>query len=408
MRKVRKIEVPKKDTVRKLRVAAYCRVSTKYESQKSSIELQKDYYEGYIKAHPNWLFAGVYADYGSRVRIDKRTEFQKMIQKVVNGEMDCIITKSISRFSGNTVDMLQTIRLLKEKGVTVWFEKENIRSTDENIELVITIHTMLAQEEIRNMSENIQWGFKRRFEQGITLNNYKYFYGYDVINGELVINEQQAAVVRDIYEWYLQGMSLGQIKKRLEEKKIKTASGKDVWSKSVIQEMLCNEKYMGDCMLQKYFTEDYLSGKKAKNIGQRDKYYVHDSHEGIISKEKFLEVACEMNRRKNLAVKNDDEIVKKGRKYNPQNVLGNILECEECGAAFRRRTERGKVVYRCATRMEKGREACKESPTVGEEWIKEELGKRVCGGEYDEEVVRKKVDKGLVAKDGEVKIVFRD
>lgn len=408
MRKVRKIEVPKKDTVRKLRVAAYCRVSTKYESQKSSIELQKDYYEGYIKAHPNWLFAGVYADYGSRVRIDKRTEFQKMIQKVVNGEMDCIITKSISRFSGNTVDMLQTIRLLKEKGVTVWFEKENIRSTDENIELVITIHTMLAQEEIRNMSENIQWGFKRRFEQGITLNNYKYFYGYDVINGELVINEQQAAVVRDIYEWYLQGMSLGQIKKRLEEKKIKTASGKDVWSKSVIQEMLCNEKYMGDCMLQKYFTEDYLSGKKAKNICQRDKYYVHDSHEGIISKEKFLEVACEMNRRKNLAVKNDDEIVKKGRKYNPQNVLGNILECEECGAAFRRRTERGKVVYRCATRMEKGREACKESPTVGEEWIKEELGKRVCGGEYDEEVVRKKVDKGLVAKDGEVKIVFRD
>ena len=408
MRKVRKIEVPKKDTVRKLRVAAYCRVSTKYESQKSSIELQKDYYEGYIKAHPNWLFAGVYADYGSRVRIDKRTEFQKMIQKVVNGEMDCIITKSISRFSGNTVDMLQTIRLWKEKGVTVWFEKENIRSADENIELVITIHTMLAQEEIRNMSENIQWGFKRRFEQGITLNNYKYFYGYDVINGELVINEQQAAVVRDIYEWYLQGMSLGQIKKRLEEKKIKTASGKDVWSKSVIQEMLCNEKYMGDCMLQKYFTEDYLSGKKAKNIGQRDKYYVHDSHEGIISKEKFLEVACEMNRRKNLAVKNDDEIVKKGRKYNPQNVLGNILECEECGAAFRRRTERGKVVYRCATRMEKGREACKESPTVGEEWIKEELGKRVCGGEYDEEVVRKKVDKGLVAKDGEVKIVFRD
>lgn len=352
MRKVRKIEVPKKDTVRKLRVAAYCRVSTKYESQKSSIELQKDYYEGYIKAHPNWLFAGVYADYGSRVRIDKRTEFQKMIQKVVNGEMDCIITKSISRFSGNTVDMLQTIRLLKEKGVTVWFEKENIRSADENIELVITIHTMLAQEEIRNMSENIQWGFKRRFEQGITLNNYKYFYGYDVINGELVINEQQAAVVRDIYEWYLQGMSLGQIKKRLEEKKIKTASGKDVWSKSVIQEMLCNEKYMGDCMLQKYFTEDYLSGKKAKNIGQRDKYYVHDSHEGIISKEKFLEVACEMNRRKNLAVKNDDEIVKKGRKYNPQNVLGNILECEKCGAAFRRRTERGKVVYRCATRME--------------------------------------------------------
>lgn len=155
MKKVRKIEVPQKDTIRKLRVAAYCRVSTKYESQKSSIELQKEYYESYIKEQPNWLFAGVYVDYGSRVRIDKRAAFQKMIQKAVNGEIDCIITKSISRFSGNTVDMLQTIRLLKEKGVTVWFEKENIRSTDENMELAITIHTMLAQEEIRNMVRNV-------------------------------------------------------------------------------------------------------------------------------------------------------------------------------------------------------------------------------------------------------------
>lgn len=201
-----------------------------------------------IKEHPNWLFVGVYVDYGSRSRIRKRTEFQKMIQKALNGEIDCIVTKSISRFSGNSVDMLQTIRALKEKGVTVRFEKENIRSTDNNI------------------------------EQGITLNNYKYFYGYDVIDGELIINEQQAEVVRDIYDWYLQGMSLGKIKGKLEENHIKTASGKEEWSKSVIQEMLCNEKYMGDCMLQKYFTEDYLSGKKAKNIGQRDRYYVHDSH----------------------------------------------------------------------------------------------------------------------------------
>lgn len=406
MKKVRKIEVPQKDAIRKLRVAAYCRVSTKYESQKSSIELQKDYYESYIKAQPNWLFAGVYVDYGSRVRIDKRTGFQKMIQKAVNGGIDCIITKSISRFSGNTVDMLQTIRLLKEKGVTVWFEKENIRSTDENIELVITIHTMLAQEEIRNMSENIQWGFKRRFEQGVTLNNYKYFYGYDVIGGELIVNEKQAEVVRNIFDWYLHGMSLGQIKQRLEENQVKTASGKSVWSKSVIQEMLCNEKYMGDCMLQKYFTEDYLTGKKAKNIGQKDRYYVHDSHQGIISKGKFLKVTCEMNRRKSMTVSEDGKMVKKNRKYNPQNILGNILECEDCGATYRRRTERGKVVYRCATRIEKGREACKESPTIEEKWIKTEIGKKVCGGEYDEKVVREKVDRVLVGKDGRLKILF--
>ena len=256
------------------------------------------------------------------------------------------------------------------------------------------------------MSENIQWGFKRRFEQGVTLNNYKYFYSYDVIDGELVVNEQQAEVVRNIFEWYLQGMSLGQIKRRLEENQIKTASGKSVWSKSVIQEMLCNEKYMGDCMLQKYFTEDFLTGKKARNTGQRDRYYVHDSHQGIVSKEKFLEVVCEMNRRKSMTVDADGNMVKKNRKYNPQNILGNILECEECGATFRRRTERGKVVYRCATRIEKGREACKESPTIEEEWIKTEIGKKVCGEEYDEEVVKKKVDRALIGKDGEIKILF--
>ena len=406
MKKIRKIDVPQKDIIKKLRVAAYCRVSTKYESQKGSIELQKQYYESYIKEQPNWLFAGVYVDYGSRGRIADRKQFQKMIQKVVNGGIDCIITKSISRFSGNTVDMLQTIHLLKEKGVTVWFEKENIRSTDKNAELAITIFTMLAQEEIRNMSENIQWGFKRRFEQGVTLNNYKYFFGYVVIDGKLIVNEEQAEVVRNIFDWYLQGMSLGQIKCNLEKEKIRTASGKSVWSKSVIQEMLCNEKYMGDCMLQKYFTEDFLTGKKTKNTGQRERYYVHDSHQGIISREKFLEVACEMNRRKSKTINADGNMVKTNRKYNPQNILGNILECEECGAAYRRRTERGKVVYRCATRIEKGRDACRESPTIEEEWIKTELGKNVCEGEYDEEVVREKVDKVLVGKDGNLKVLF--
>lgn len=132
---------------------------------------------------------------------------------------------------------------------------------------------------------------------------------------------------------------MGQIKQRLEENQIKTASGKSVWSKSVIQGMLCNEKYMGDCMLQKYYTEDYLSGKRVKNTGQRDRYYVHNSHQGIVSKEKFLEVACEMNRRKNITMNADSDMVKGNRKYNPQNILSNILECEECGAAYRRRTE---------------------------------------------------------------------
>lgn len=390
MKKVRKIEVPEKHNIRKLRVAAYCRVSTKYESQKSSIELQKSYYENYIKEQPDWVFAGVYTYYGSRVRIDQRIEFKKMIRKAMKGKIDLIITKSISRFSGNTVDMLQTIRALKEKGVTVWFEKEDVRSTDDNIEFVITIHTMLVQEEIRNMSENIQWGFQRIFEQGITLNNYKYFYGYDVVDGELVINEQQAEVVRNIFDWYLKGMSLGQIKHKLEESKIKTASGNDIWNKSVIQEMLCNEKYKGDSLLQKTVTEDFMTGKKVKNVGHRNQYYVKGSHAAIVSEEIFDKVQEEMRKRARMIYKGDGTVEAVGNKYNGKYSLGNLLVCGDCGASYRRRTGRGKVVWRCATRIEKGKNECTLSPTINEVWLKEQLSKPICDGTYDDEVVKKR------------------
>ncbi len=408
MKKVRKIEVPEKQAEsRKLKVAAYCRVSTKYESQKSSIDLQVEYYTKYIKKQADWEFAGIFMDYGSRCRIKGRVNFQTMIQKALNGEIDLIITKSISRFSGNTVDMLQTIRKLKEKEIVVWFEKEDLKSTDDVAEKVITIYAALAQEEVLNMSENIAWGFQSRFRQGITLNNYKNFYGYDVIDGELVINKEQAEVVINIFEWYLAGLSLRQIKNRLESLGIKTATGNKVWHEKVILGMLGNEKYMGDSMLQKSYTQDYLTGKREKNDGQRTRYYVYDTHLGIISKEKFFETACEIRNRKRNIKNNDGDIKTSGKKYNGQNLLANILVCEECGASFRRRTERGKVVYRCATRMDKGREACENSPTIEESWIKEELAKRVCGGEYIEEKVRKRVYEIRVGKDRVLKIEIK-
>lgn len=405
MKKVRKIEVPEKQAEsRKLKVAAYCRVSTKYESQKSSIDLQVEYYTKYIKKQADWEFAGIFMDYGSRCRIKGRVNFQTMIQKALNGDIDLIITKSISRFSGNTVDMLQTIRKLKEKEIVVWFEKEDLKSTDDVAEKVITIYAALAQEEVLNMSENIAWGFQSRFKQGITLNNYKNFYGYDVIDGELVINKEQAEVVINIFEWYLAGSSLRQIKNRLESLEIKTATGNNVWHEKVILGMLGNEKYMGDSMLQKSYTQDYLTGKREKNDGQRTRYYVYDTHFGIISKEKFFETACEIRNRKRNIKNSDGDIKTSGKKYNGQNLLANLLVCEECGASFRRRTERGKVVYRCATRMDKGREACGSSPTIEENWIKEELGKRICDGEYVEEKVRKIADEIRIGKDGGLKI----
>lgn len=407
MKKVRKIDVVQKEREKKkLKVAAYCRVSTKYESQKSSIDLQISYFTHLIEENPDWDNAGIYVDFGSRCRTKGRGQFCQMIQKAMDGKIDYIITKSISRFSGNTVTMLQTIRKLKEKGVAVYFEKENLISTDERAEQMITIYTALAQEEVRNMSENIHWSFEQKFAKGEVLNNLKNFYGYYVQDGELKINEEQAAVVRNIFQWYLEGYSLRQIKLELERQGVLTATGEKVWHEKVIKGMLCNEKYAGDSMLQKTFTEDYLTGKRANNIGQRAKYYVYDTHEGIVSKEIYMKAVCEMNSRRRV-VKYDDGTVEIRKKYNGKNLLGNLLICGECGASFRRRTERGKVVYRCATRIEKGREACKESPTVEEEWVKKELGRRVCGGEYEEKKVREKVERVKVWKDKELGIMLK-
>ena len=390
----------------KLKVVAYCRVSTKLESQKSSIEAQINYYTRLIEENLKWENAGVYIDYGSRCRIKGRPEFSKMIENALSGEIDLIITKSISRFSGNTVDMLVVIRELKEKGIEVYFEKEQISSLDAKAEQIITMYTAIAQEEVRNMSENIKWGYEQKFARGEVMNNYKNFYGYYVLNDELRINEEQAKGVRDIFRWYLGGFSFRQIKQKLESQGVLTATGGIVWHEKVIRGMLINEKYCGDTMLQKTYTENFLTGKRVKNEGQKTRYYVHDSHEGIISKEDYFKAICEMNRRKRV-VKHDDGTVETRKKYNGQNLLGNIIVCGECGASFRRRTERGKVVYRCATRIEKGRDACKESPTMGEEWIKEELGRKVCGNVYDESMIRECVESVKVQNNMTVQIEFK-
>ena len=174
----------------KLKVAAYCRVSTKLESQKSSIEAQINYYTRLIEENLKWENAGVYIDYGSRCRIKGRPEFSKMIENALSGEIDLIITKSISRFSGNTVDMLVVIRELKEKGIEVYFEKEQISSLDAKAEQIITIYTAIAQEEVQNMSENIKWGYEQKFARGEVMHNYKNFYGYYVVNLAELNNEE--------------------------------------------------------------------------------------------------------------------------------------------------------------------------------------------------------------------------
>ena len=261
-------------------------------------------------------------------------------------------------------------------------------------EFEITLRGMLAQGESQNISENIQWGIQRKFEKGEIYKNYKNFMGYTCVDDEIVIVPEQAEVVRKIFDLYLQGLTLRQIKTYLESQGIKTVTGKDDWNAKTIQGMLMNEKYRGDTMLQKTFTEDFMTGKKRRNDGQRNKYYVKDSHPAIVSAEVFDKVQEEMAKRLKFVTSEDGAVEISGSKYNGKYLLGNLLVCGDCGASFRRRTERCKVLWRCATRIEKGKEACPHSPTLDEGWVQNTLGVAICqNGAYDESIIRKKVDK---------------
>ena len=385
---------PKTKENKKLRVAAYCRVSTSRPEQLRSLEIQIKTYTEMIQSHPDWIYAGVFHDIESGLRRSGRNGLVKMLRKAAKGRIDYIITKSISRVSRDTMEILKIIRFLRERGINMHFENENLDSINVDKEFEITLRSMLAQDESRNTSENIQWGFQRKFEKGDIFTKYKNFMGYDCVDGEIVIVPEQAEVVRKIFDLYLHGLSLGQIKSYLESQGIKTVTGKDDWNAKTIRDMLMNEKYKGDTILQKTFTEDFLTGKKRKNIGQRNKYYVKDSHPAIVSAEVFEKVQEEMAKRARFISKEYGTSEARRSKYNGKYLLGNLLMCGDCGASYRRRTERGKVVWRCATRIERGKDACPQSPTLDEGWVQDILSKTVCrDGTYDENMIRSEVDK---------------
>ena len=381
----------KKENMEPLRVAAYCRVSTKKETQLASLAHQIMAYTEQISDHPGWVFSGVFWDCGRcGLRKKGRNGLKHMLESAAEGKFDYIITKSAKRVSRNTVELLQIMRYLKERGIQMYFEIENVNSFDPDAEAAITLSGAMGQEESRNLSENIQWGIKRKSEEGL-FSSYKHFMGYRCVEGELVIVPEQAEIVRLIFELYLKGYTFSQIKTHLEESGVKTVTGKEVWSANVIQQMLKNEKYKGDMMLQKTFTEDYLNGIRKKNIGQRTRYYVKGSHPAIISPEIFDKVQEEMLNRARLIKTANGNQISSGNRYSSKYLLSNLLVCGYCGGGFRRRTERGKIVWRCGTRMEKGKTECKNSPTLNDQYVRDMLGKVVCNGEYDENVVKDRV-----------------
>ena len=359
-------------TEKKLRVAAYCRVSTELEQQESSYEAQVEYYTEKIEENPNWKNAGIYADDGkSATNTKKRDDFNAMIKDALDGKIDMILTKSVSRFARNTVDSLLTIRKLKEKNVAVVFEKEGVNTLDGTGEILITILSSLAQEESRNISENTRWGVVRRFEKGQVIVNHNKFMGYTKNEkGELVIVPEEAEIVRLVFRLYLEGYSAGKISSYLEEKGIKTATGQDKWYDTVIMKMLRNEKYMGDALLQKTYTVDFMTKKKVINNGIVPQYYVEDDHEPIIPKELFFRVQEEIMRRSSLCKSAVTRKKNQKSKYSSSYALTGILLCGKCGQEYRRvtwaRNGKKKIVWRCSNRLTGGVKKCDDSETLEE------------------------------------------
>ena len=327
----------------KRKVAAYARVSTDEEEQQTSYAAQCDYYERYIKSRADWVFVKVYADEGiSGCNTRKREAFKAMVQDALDGKIQLILTKSVSRFARNTVDSLTTIRKLKEHGVEVWFEKENLKTFDPKVEMLLTILASLSQEESRSISENVNWGIRKKMTDGKFSLGYSHFLGYDKgADGSLVINEEEAKVIRRIYALYIKGMSPYGIAKVLTEEGIKTPGGKTRWSDSTVKSILRNEKYCGRALLQKTFTPDFLTKKTVKNTGQVPSYFVEHSHAPIIDPDVYDMVQRMMEGRK------------RGRdRISSVSIFSSKLRCGDCGSWYGSKTWHStdkykRVIWQC-------------------------------------------------------------
>ncbi len=335
-----------------LKVAAYCRVSTDKDDQKNSFEGQKLFFEQYIKNNPDWELIKVYADEGiSGTNTKKRKEFNNMIRDAKNGRIDRIITKEVSRFARNTVDTLQYTRDLKALGIGVLFINDNINTLDGDGELRLSIMASIAQEESRKTSERVKWGQKRRMEQGVVFG--RNILGYHLENGVLTVNEEEAQLVRHIYNKYLEGKGLHIIARELQAEGHKTKNGHSEWTNKSIRTILQNEKYVGDLLQKKTITPDYLTHAKKYNRGEEEMVYIKDHHEPIIDRKTFEFVQAEFKR------KSEVYRIDKSKHSNRYAFSGKI-KCGCCGrryvANFRKHKDGSKrKVWRCYNNLKNGR-----------------------------------------------------
>ena len=361
-----------KEKYHQKRVAAYCRVSTDSEEQLTSYQNQMRVYTEMIAANKEWEFAGLYADEGiSGTRADKRPEFQRMIRDCQNGKIDYIITKSVSRFARNTVECLEYVRSLKAQGIGIFFEEQNIDTLKNESELYLVIYAGFAQSESESISKHITWTYRKKFEEGKVSFQYKNFLGYRKgADSQPEIVPEEAAIVERIYEMFLAGQPVKMIVQTLQTEKIEIPGKNLSFSKNMIMNILRNEKYCGDCILQKTVTVDCISKTRKANQGEAPMYIVENNHPAIISREVFNRAQEELIRRQALRAKSDKTSITATGKYS-KYALTEVLQCAECGSRYRRVTwtahGRKKIVWRCISRLDYGTKHCKDSITVEEE-----------------------------------------
>ncbi|MEB6065111.1 recombinase family protein [Enterococcus gallinarum] len=363
--------------IEQLRVAAYCRVSTDSEDQLNSYNSQKAYYTDLIQKNGEWIFAGIYADEAiTGTQVTKREDFQRMINDCMNGEIDMLITKSISRFARNTLDTLKYVRMLKEKNIAVYFEDEKINTLTMDGELLLVVLSSVAQQEVENISANVKKGLKMKMKRG-ELVGFQGCLGYDYHpeDKSITVNEEEAEIVRYIFNRYIEGAGGSVIGQELENLGYLTKYGNSTWVPTTVLGIIKNEKYKGDILLGKTFTVDPISKRRLENMGEEDQFYIRNHHEPIVSEEVFDKAQEILNRRSKNRGKIGDGNSKR-EKYSRKYAFSCLLECGFCSGTLTRRrwhsgTEYNKVIWQCVTSTKKGKKHCPHSKGIPETAIEE-------------------------------------
>ena len=405
MRKINIIEPKVPQMPSRKMVAAYARVSMESERLQHSLSAQVSYYSSLIQQNPAWEYAGVYADDGiTGTKTNDRTEFNRMIADCEAGKIDIILTKSISRFARNTVDLLNAVRHLKDLGISVQFEKEHIDSLSEDGELMLTLLASFAQEEVRSLSDNVKWGTRKRFEKGIPNGRFQ-IYGYRWDGDHLVVEPEEAKIVKLIYDNFLNGLSAESTEKQLEEMGVKSYKGQHFGNTS-IRQILGNITYTGNLLFQKEYTVDPISKKSRKNQGELPQYWVENTHEAIIPMEVYQAVQEEKARRRELGVFANWSI--------NTSCFTSKIKCGRCGKSYQRSNRKGRkdpdanyTVWICGTRRKTGNAQC-QNKDIPEPMLKEACTAVLGLDEFDETVFSEQIDHIEIPAPYEMVFYFKD